>query len=146
MPTARPGAPVDSRNAISGPPVIEIRSVAPDDDATAFRTLNEEWVTRYFTLEAKDRETLNNTAHSILPKGGHIFMAYAGSEAVGCSSVSIFREFRLDADRVEKTSKAPRRVFSAPSHAGLPWARARWCRPPHPRAIAEREEPLRPGC
>lgn len=84
MPTSRPGPPDDSPNALSSPPLIEIRSLAPDDDATAFRTLNEEWITRYFTLEAKDLETLNNPAHSILLKGGHIFMAYAGSEAVGC--------------------------------------------------------------
>jgi N-acetylglutamate synthase-like GNAT family acetyltransferase len=78
MLTARSGAPVDSPNA------IEIRSLAPGDDATAFRTLNEEWITRYFTLEPKDRETLNDPVHSILLKGGHIFMAYAGAEAVGC--------------------------------------------------------------
>lgn len=84
MPTARPGSADDSPNAMSTPPVIEIRSLAPNDDAAAFRTLNEEWITQYFTLEAKDRETLNNPAHSILLKGGHIFMAYAGSEAVGC--------------------------------------------------------------
>ena len=74
----------DSRNSLSVLPVIEIRSLAPCDDATAFRTLNEEWITRYFTLEAKDRETLNNPVHSILLKGSHIFMAYAGAEAVGC--------------------------------------------------------------
>ena len=78
------GAPIESGNSPSAPPVIEIRSLAPGDDATAFRTLNEEWITRYFTLEAKDREILNNPADSILLKGGHIFMAYAGSEAVGC--------------------------------------------------------------
>jgi N-acetylglutamate synthase-like GNAT family acetyltransferase len=87
MPTARPGSPVDSPNVVSAPPVIEIRSLA-QDDATAFRTLNEEWITRYFTLEAKDRETLNNPAQSILLKAGHIFMAYAGSEAVGCVALS----------------------------------------------------------
>ncbi len=84
MHITHPTSPIDSRNALSAPPVIEIRSLAPGDDATAFRTLNEEWITRYFTLEAKDREILNNPAHSILLKGGHIFMAYAGSEAVGC--------------------------------------------------------------
>ena len=78
MLTASSGSPVDSSNA------IEIRSLAPVDDATAFRTLNEEWITRYFTLEAKDRETLNNPVDTILLKDGHIFMAYAGSEAVGC--------------------------------------------------------------
>ena len=64
--------------------MVEIRSLTPEDDATAFRTLNEEWITQYFTLEAKDRETLNNPVSSILLKGGHIFMAYAGAEAVGC--------------------------------------------------------------
>jgi hypothetical protein len=68
MLTARSGAPVDSPNA------IEIRSLAPGDDATAFRTLNEEWITRYFTLEAKDRETLSDPEQSILLKGGHIFI------------------------------------------------------------------------
>jgi hypothetical protein len=28
--------------------------------ATAFRTLNEEWITRYFALEEKDIETLGD--------------------------------------------------------------------------------------
>ena len=65
-------------------PGVEIRSLAPGDDATAFRTLNEEWITQYFTLEAKDRETLNDPTKSILQEGGHIFMAYAEGEAVGC--------------------------------------------------------------
>jgi putative acetyltransferase len=84
MNTTRPTSPIDFQNSLSAPPVIDIRSLAPGDDATAFRTLNEEWITRYFSLEAKDRETLNNPLHSILLKGGHIFMAYAGAEAVGC--------------------------------------------------------------
>jgi N-acetylglutamate synthase-like GNAT family acetyltransferase len=84
MHTNHPTSAIDSRNSRSAPPVIEIRSITSGDDATAFRTLNEEWITRYFTLEAKDRETLNDPAHSILLKGGHIFMAYTGSEAVGC--------------------------------------------------------------
>jgi putative acetyltransferase len=76
MPTTHPGASVDSPKAVSTPPAIEIRSLARGDDATAFRTLNEEWITRYFTLEAKNRETLNDPVHSILLKGGHIFVAY----------------------------------------------------------------------
>jgi putative acetyltransferase len=84
MPTTHPGASGDSLKAISTPPAIEIRSLAPGDDATAFRTLNEEWIMRYFTLEAKDRETLDDPVHSILLKGGHIFMAYTAAEAVGC--------------------------------------------------------------
>ena len=48
------------------------------EDATAFRTLNEEWITRYFTLEKMDRETLGDPESKILKKGGYIFMAYLG--------------------------------------------------------------------
>jgi len=84
MHSARPSSSVNPQGSPGSPPAIEIRSLVPGDDATAFRTLNEEWITRYFTLEAKDRETLNDPLHSILLKGGHIFMACAGGEAVGC--------------------------------------------------------------
>ncbi len=45
------------------------------EDATAFRTLNEEWITRYFTLEKMDRETLGDPEGKILKNGGHILMA-----------------------------------------------------------------------
>jgi putative acetyltransferase len=65
-------------------PEIEIRSLEKGEDATAFRTLNEEWITRYFALEKMDRETLGDPEKKILEKGGYIFMAYAGDLAVGC--------------------------------------------------------------
>ena len=63
---------------------IVFRALGPGDDSTAFRTLNEEWITRYFVLEKKDRETLSDPENSILRKGGHILMAYADGAAVGC--------------------------------------------------------------
>ncbi len=69
---------------IPTPPAIDIRPLLPGDDATAFRSLNEEWITRHFTLEAKDVETLGDPTNSILRKGGCIFMVYADAEAVGC--------------------------------------------------------------
>ena len=65
-------------------PEIEIRPLHSGEDATAFRTLNEEWITRYFTLEKADRETLGDPENKILKKGGYIFMAYLGDQAVGC--------------------------------------------------------------
>ncbi len=68
----------------AGLPEIEIRSLKTGEDTTAFRTLNEEWITRYFTLEKMDRETLGDPENKILRKGGHIFMAYLGHQAVGC--------------------------------------------------------------
>ena len=65
-------------------PQIDIRPFATAEDAIAFRTLNEEWITRYFTLEKSDRENLNDPENKILRKGGQIFMVYLGQQAVGC--------------------------------------------------------------
>lgn len=52
--------------------------------AEAFRTLNEAWISRYFTLEAKDREVLNDPQGKIVDKGGRIFMALKDGAPVGC--------------------------------------------------------------
>jgi ribosomal protein S18 acetylase RimI-like enzyme len=52
--------------------------------APAFKALNEAWISKYFTLEAKDREALDDPQGKILAKGGRIFMAIADGEAVGC--------------------------------------------------------------
>ncbi|HEX4230861.1 MAG TPA: GNAT family N-acetyltransferase [Bryobacteraceae bacterium] len=65
-------------------PAIEIRPLRTREDRSAFRTLNEEWIARYFVIEKKDREILNDPESSILSKGGHIFMVHAGGDAVGC--------------------------------------------------------------
>lgn len=75
---------INNGEAGSPSPAIEIRPLLPGEDATAFRTLNEEWITRHFTLEAKDRETLGDPTNLILLKGGRIYMAHAGGEPVGC--------------------------------------------------------------
>jgi putative acetyltransferase len=63
---------------------VSIRPYAGQEDARAFRMLNEEWITRHFALEAKDIETLGNPEHAILRKGGNIFMVDLEGEAVGC--------------------------------------------------------------
>jgi len=68
----------------SGQLEIEFRPLEIGEDGTAFRTLNEEWISRYFVLEPKDRETLGDPENTILRKGGRIFMVWASAEAVGC--------------------------------------------------------------
>lgn len=68
----------------SGLGEIEIRPLQIGEDGTAFRLLNEEWISRYFVLETKDRETLGDPENTILRKGGKVFLAYAQGEAVGC--------------------------------------------------------------
>jgi len=56
-------------------------------DETAFRELNEGWISKYFRLEEKDRETLNHPVEQILKKGGEIFMAFVDGEPVGCCAL-----------------------------------------------------------
>jgi putative acetyltransferase len=63
---------------------IEIREMTTADDATAFRTLNEEWISKFFALEAKDIEVLGDPQRLIVDKGGRVFMVLGEGEAVGC--------------------------------------------------------------
>ena len=65
---------------------MHIRPFQPGD-ATAFRDLNEEWISKFFRLEEQDRITLGNPELVILQPGGHIFMAVDGEEAVACSAL-----------------------------------------------------------
>lgn len=83
MSTDAPGSMANA-GPIPTRPTIDIRPLLPGEDATAFRTLNEEWIIRHFTLEAKDVETLGDPVNSILRKGGYIFMVYADAKPVGC--------------------------------------------------------------
>ena len=78
---------VDSTGLPAAVPRIEIRALDPGTDATAFRTLNEEWIARYFTLEARDIQTLNDPEGTILKKGGSIYMVYAEDHPVGCAAL-----------------------------------------------------------
>ena len=62
---------------------MEIVEFAPEH-APAFRTLNEAWIGKYFAIEAKDREVLDDPQGRIVDPGGRIFMAFKDDEAVGC--------------------------------------------------------------
>lgn len=75
---------IESEDRRTHPPAIEIRALQPNEDAGAFRTLNEEWITHYFVLEKKDREILEDPGNTILRQGGHIFMGYVAGQPVGC--------------------------------------------------------------
>jgi putative acetyltransferase len=62
---------------------MEIVEFSPGH-AEAFRALNEAWISKYFAIEAKDREVLGDPRGKIIAKGGRIFMAIRDGEAVGC--------------------------------------------------------------
>ena len=66
------------------PVEMEIRELRMGEDGTAFRKLNEEWISRYFVLEKKDKETLGDPENTILRKGGKVFLVEAGGQTVGC--------------------------------------------------------------
>lgn len=55
--------------------------------AAAFKALNEAWISKYFTLEAKDREVLDDPQGKIIAAGGRIFMALQDGRAVGCAAL-----------------------------------------------------------
>jgi putative acetyltransferase len=62
---------------------VTIREFKPGDE-TAFRQLNEEWIQRYFRIEAKDVEALADPQSGILASGGRIFFAFIEDQCVGC--------------------------------------------------------------
>ena len=51
--------------------------------AKHFRTLNEEWLTEYFSIEEYDRKQLENPGSQIIDPGGQIFFARVGDCIVG---------------------------------------------------------------
>ncbi|HEX4284986.1 MAG TPA: GNAT family N-acetyltransferase [Terracidiphilus sp.] len=68
---------------------IVLRPFQPGDE-TAFRTLNEQWIAKYFRIEDKDRETLGDPAGKILAQGGHVYFALIDGEKVGtCALIAM---------------------------------------------------------
>ena len=65
---------------------ITIREFLPGDEL-AFRQLNEEWITRYFTLEPTDVQMLGDPRGAILDPGGRIFFALLDGRPVGCCAL-----------------------------------------------------------
>ena len=79
---------------------IAVREFRPGDEA-CFRKLNEEWITQYFSIEAKDEEALADPQSRILASGGRIFFATSEDDCVGCCAL-----LRLSADEFEVAKMA----------------------------------------
>jgi len=60
--------------------------------ANAFKKLNIEWIQKYFHVESKDSELLENCEESIINPGGFIFMAIYKNKTVGCFSFIIMKD------------------------------------------------------
>lgn len=61
---------------------VEIVAYKPEYQ-TAFKALNEEWISDYFEMEEADYKALDNPEEYILSKGGKIFVALYNGEALG---------------------------------------------------------------
>jgi N-acetylglutamate synthase-like GNAT family acetyltransferase len=95
----------NSNTAVDGevglvPVKIELQSLRLGEDGTAFRTLNEEWISRYFVLEQRDKETLNHPER-ILANGGRIYFAFLAGVVVGTVAL-----MRLENGQYELTKMA----------------------------------------
>jgi len=67
---------------------VVIRDFRSGDEA-AFRDINLEWIERFFAVEDKDRETLNDPKKYYLDPGGAIFMAMDGDDPVGAVALIV---------------------------------------------------------
>ena len=52
-------------------------------DSEKFKSLNLEWLNRYFKVEPIDELVLNNPKREIIDKGGFIFMIEKNSDIIG---------------------------------------------------------------
>lgn len=57
---------------------------------TAIKTLNEEWLSRYFKIEAADARVLSDPETHIINQGGKIFYAQYNNQIIG--TVSLIKE------------------------------------------------------
>lgn len=72
--------------AMPAPNEVTVREFKPGD-AAWFRRLNEEWIRRYFVMEAEDEELLADPESKILGCGGKIFFAIREGQPVGCCAL-----------------------------------------------------------
>lgn len=66
------------------PDPLVIEPLSSEADARAFRTLNEEWISRLFTLEPADTATLTDPVGAIVDRGGQVLIARLGDDRIGC--------------------------------------------------------------
>jgi len=74
------------------------------DHADAFKTLNEEWISKYYKMEEEDHKILDHPFENIIEPGGHIFMAEYQGELVGTCGLMKMRD---DGYEMVKMAVAP---------------------------------------
>ena len=62
----------------------------------AFRSLNEEWISKYFEMEEADFKVLDHPQEYILDKGGYIAIALLDNEPVGTCALMKMHNGQFD--------------------------------------------------
>lgn len=81
---------------------VSIREFRPGDEI-AFRTLNEEWIERYFQIEPAEAVILANPQATILDPGGKIFFAVVEQRCVGCCALRRMNDDELEVAKMAVT-------------------------------------------
>jgi DNA-binding MarR family transcriptional regulator len=71
-----------------------------------FKSLNEEWLKKYFTLEAHDKEQLEHPDESIIKPGGFIWFAELNHEIVGTCALIKTENTVFELAKMAVTAKA----------------------------------------
>lgn len=86
-------------NPASGADEVIVRAFQPGD-APTFRSLNAQWIERYFKLEGKDEAVFSDPQQTILTPGGQILFAIVGGTAVGCCALLRMRDGEFEVARM----------------------------------------------
>jgi putative acetyltransferase len=71
---------------------LVLRPMQSQADADAFRALNEEWITKWFRFEDKDRIALGDPHGTFVAPGGQVYMALHGEAVVGTAALIRYRD------------------------------------------------------
>ena len=100
--------------------MVTIDSLSSPEDADAFRRLNEAWINALFTMEAKDRESLDDPVGRYVEPGGDVLVARdeADGRVVGCIALQpagdgVFELSKLTVDAGERGRGTGRRLIQA---------------------------------
>ena len=84
---------------------VEIIPFSPDLK-DHIKTLNIEWITKYFRVEDKDELVLSNPQEEIIDKGGMIFYAKYNNEIIGTASLMKVDDTTFELSKMAVSDKA----------------------------------------
>ena len=89
-----------------------------------FKTLNYEWLKKYFWIEKEDQEILSNPEDEIINKGGFIFFAKEKDEVLGTAALIKHEDGSFELAKMAVTEKAQgRQIGKKLSHTIIDRAR-----------------------